>query len=120
MRRNKVYGSGKAGLYFRPEEPAIRCAHRNYIEDNHIEDSGTSETPGIGIDLAGAVDGTVLRGNRIINTANGHTKIGIRIAPQVTNLTLSENKIVNVAQAVQDERHTAHTDQAARRMPERE
>jgi hypothetical protein len=104
VRRNRVYNAGKAGLYFRPEEPATRSAHRNVIEGNLFQDTGTSESPGIGIDLAGAVDGTVLSDNHIVNSCEGHTSVGIHIGSGVTNLTLSGNEYVNVSRAVHDER----------------
>ncbi len=102
MRNNRVYDSGIAGMYFRPEEPMARAAHRNVVEENLFWDAGTVERPGIGIDVAGAVDGVVLRGNRIVNPDGGHLKTGIRISGQVTNLQLSENEITGVEINIQD------------------
>ena len=102
MRNNRVYGSGKAGLYFRPEEPAHRCAHRNLVESNLFEGAGAAEAPGVGIDIAGAVDSVVLCRNRIVNSPGGHMRVGIRIAAHVTQLTLAGNEIVGPASSVED------------------
>jgi hypothetical protein len=102
MRNNRVYDSGIAGLYLRPEEPTARAAHRNVIEGNLFWDAGTVERPGIGIDLAGAVDGVVIRANRIVNPDGGHLQTGIRVSSQVTNLQLSENEVTGAEHDIQD------------------
>ena len=99
---NRVYDSGKAGLYFRPEEPPFRCAHRNVVESNLFQGGGTAEAPGVGIDVAGAVEGVVLCRNRIVNPPGGQMLTGIRISPHVTQLSLEENEITGVASAVED------------------
>jgi hypothetical protein len=104
MRDNQVYDSGKAGLYFRPEEPTIRSAHRNRIESNLFQNAGTEEQPGVGIDLAGAVDGVELCQNQILNPPDGHMRTGIRIARGVTNLVLMGNQMVGVEYDVEDQR----------------
>jgi len=53
MRCNRVYDSGKAGLYFRPEPHPNRCPHRNRIESNLFHGAGTPDAAGVGIDVAG-------------------------------------------------------------------
>ena len=104
MRNNRVYDSGKVSLYFRPDEPAVRCAHRNVVESNLFENAGTAESPGIGIDLAGAVEGVELRYNRIVNPPDGHMKTGIRVGKDVSDLTLDGNVTSGVEQEVDDQR----------------
>jgi parallel beta-helix repeat protein len=102
IRENRVYDSGKAGLYFRPDEPSYRCAHRNQVESNLFEGAGKAERPGVGIDVAGAVDGVVLRENRIVNPPGGHLQIGIRIAEHVTRIVVAENEFTLVPHTVVD------------------
>ena len=102
MRHNLVRNSGKVGIFFRPEEPVIRAAHRNVVESNTIENAGTPDAPGIGIDLAAAVDRVVLRANRITNPEGGHMQTGVRISEAVTDLTLEGNRIEGVACEVED------------------
>ncbi len=104
MRNNRIYDSGKVGIYFRPDDPAVRCAHRNVVEDCLVENAGTAEAPGVGIDLAGAVAGVVLRNNRIVNPDGGHMATGIRIGEAVTELTLEGNDVAGVACEVEDRR----------------
>jgi len=100
MRSNRVYNSGKVGIYFRPDEPTIRCAHRNVVESSLIDGAGTAEEPGVGIDLAGAVDGVALRYNRIVNPEGGHMETGIRVGKDVTNLTLEANVIAGTEDGI--------------------
>jgi parallel beta-helix repeat protein len=95
LRNNQVYNSGKAGLYFRPEEPPIRCPHRNLVEENLFEDAD------IGIDMEGAVEGVVLRENHIVDT-KGTMKAGLRIGEHVTDLTLKDNAFQGIQRPVVD------------------
>ncbi len=105
LRDNRICNSGKAGVFFRADEPPIRCAHRNVVENCVIENAGTAEAPGVGIDLAGAVDRVVLRGNRIINPPGGFMETGVRIGERVTNLTLEGNEILGATRRVEDLRN---------------
>ena len=100
MRNNRVYDSGKAGLYFRSEEPPIRCPHRNVVESNLFRNAE------IGIDVAGAVEGVVLRNNRIVDT-EGRMEAGLRIGEHVTHLTVKDNTFEGVKHPVVDLRTEA-------------
>ena len=102
MRHNRVFDSGKVALRFRPDEPTVRCAHRNLVEDNLFQGAGTADAPGVGIDLAGAVDEVVLRRNRVVNPPNGHIATGLRIGKDVTRLTLDANAFESVPCEVED------------------
>jgi len=102
MRHNLVRNSGKVGIFFRTDEPIVRAAHRNVVESNVIENAGAPDTPGTGIELAGAVDRVVLRANRITSSEGGHMETGIRIAEAVTNLTLDGNRIEGAECDVED------------------
>lgn len=95
LRNNRVYDSGKVGLYFRPEEPPIRCPHRNVVESNLFQNAE------IGIDVASAVEGVVLQNNRIVDT-EGHMEAGLRIGEHVANLTLKDNTFEGVKRPVVD------------------
>lgn len=102
MRNNRVYDSGRVGIYFRPDQPTRRCAHRNLVESNLVQNAGSAENPGIGIDLAGAVDRVVLRDNHIVNAKGGHMQTGIRIAKDVTNLEVDDNRFEGMKREVED------------------
>jgi hypothetical protein len=96
MRHNRVYDSGVAGLLVRDDQPAARAAHRNTIEHNTFENAGTADSPGIGIDVRGAADGLVIRGNQFVNPAAGHLATGIQLRAGV-DAEIAENRFENVA-----------------------
>jgi len=104
MRNNRIHDSGKVGIYFRPDTPTIRCAHRNVVEDCLVEGVGTADNPGIGIDLAGAVEDVVLRNNRIVNPDGGSMETGIRVGEEVVNLTMDANDVAGAANPLEDQR----------------
>ena len=103
MRGNTVRGCTEKGFHVRPD-PRHQAAHRNLVEDNLFEDIGSQEAPAHAIDVDGPVDGMVLRKNRVVCTRPGLTATGLRIGPEVTNLTLDANSFEGVPVEVQDER----------------
>ena len=103
MRRNTVRSCTEKGLYVRPD-PRHQAAHRNVVEDNLFEDIGVEETPAWAMDINGPVDRMVIRANRVVCTRPGITEAGIRICPEVTDLTLAANAFDGVPVEVKDER----------------
>jgi len=101
MRRNRVRKIGKVGLYFRPESPPCRVAHRNLVEENIFEDIGSEENRGIAIDVSAAVEDVVIRANRIA-CSNGKTEIGIRLVGDVVSCEIDANSIEGVPVPIQD------------------
>lgn len=100
MRNNRVYDSGIAGLLFR-DDPAPRAAHRNVVDGNLFDNAGTADAAGVGIDVAGPVDGIVLRENRIVNPAGGYLRTGIRIGAGVGSVELMDNQFENLEQEIE-------------------
>ena len=92
MRGNTIRRCSKSGLVYR-DDPAPQAAHANRIEENLIEDIGTPEQPGCGIDLNAPVSGTILRRNSIHCTQPGLMKTGIRIGAAVADVVLEDNTI---------------------------
>ena len=103
MRGNTVRRCTEKGLYVRPD-PRHQAAHRNLVEDNLFEDIGAEGAPVHAIEIDGPVDGMVLRRNRVVCTCPGLAASGLRIGPEVTNLTLEANSFEGVPVEVRDER----------------
>lgn len=97
---NTVRRSGKVGVLFRPERGKDFAGHRNRLEKNRIEDSGGEE--GIGIDIQGGTEKTVLRGNQLVETRGPARRIGVRLGAETGDITLAENTIQGFAMEVQD------------------
>jgi hypothetical protein len=101
MRGNTVHRCSQSGLVYR-DDPPHQAAHNNLIENNLFEDIGTLDNPGYGIDLAGPVNGTILRRNRIVCTQAGLMQAGIRIGTRVGSVTLDENRVEGIHRDVED------------------
>ena len=101
MRGNTVRRCHSGGLVYR-DDPPHQAAHNNLVEGNLFEDVGTLEKPGYGIDMSAAVQGNVLRRNRIVCTRPGLMKAGVRVGPKVTTLTLDGNVVEGIPCAVED------------------
>ncbi len=101
MRGNTIRRCAEHGLLFRGEL-AHQAAHRNTVEDNRIEDIGTPEVPGVGIDLVAPVTDTILRRNRIVCTRDGLMRAGIRIGREVGALAMGCNEVIGIPVAVED------------------
>jgi len=103
VRANVIERNGRAGIYFRPEQPADRLPHRNRFVDNRIADNGGAESH-CGIWLRDKVDGTVLQANELVDTGAGRQQIGIRIDAEVgkDEVTLIANRFVGMQTDVED------------------
>jgi hypothetical protein len=102
IRDNDIRSSGKAGVLFRPERGKAFAPHRNRLEKNRINDSGSES--GVGIDIQGEVDGLVLTGNVLRETRGTASRTGIRIGPRVGSVELKGNDIDGFAMPVADQR----------------
>ena len=106
VRGNTVRRSGTQGILFREHPVDRRDPHRNLIESNLIEDSGTKGDC-VGIEMLGTAGNVVLRGNRIADTRRRHrsrTRIGIRIGEKVKRVTIEGNTFEKMEQEVVDRR----------------
>jgi hypothetical protein len=98
--RNTIRRSGKVGILFRPERGPAFAAHRNRFEENHVEDSGPAD--GVAIDVQGATESVILRGNELVETRGPAARIGIRLGAETKNIELAENHFQGFATEVRD------------------
>ncbi len=104
MRDNDVKNSGKAGILFRDEPGGLDFwANRNLIENNRILDSGGDQ--GVGIDIQGKTKDVRIIGNTIRETRDPLSRVGIRIAPEAGEITMTDNQIDGFHTAVEDQRN---------------
>jgi hypothetical protein len=101
VRDNDIVRSGKVGVLFRPERGQGFTPDRNRIQGNRIVDSGPAGT-GVGIDIQGLTDGTVLTGNIIRESRASQSQAGIRIAATVGSVQLEDNEIAGYPTSVLD------------------
>lgn len=96
IRGNQIERNGKAGIYYRPEQPSQRLPHRNVWENNLIADNGR-DAEGYGMWVRDAVAGTVIRGNQFVGG-----QLGIRIDPEALDVALEGNTFDGVPVEVED------------------
>ncbi|NCO34663.1 MAG: hypothetical protein AUJ92_01265 [Armatimonadetes bacterium CG2_30_59_28] len=101
MRCNTVRRCSKDGLVYR-DDPPHQAAHNTVVADNLFENIGTTEEPGVGIDLAGPANGTVVRGNRVCCTQPGLMEAGIRIGERAGTVVLDGNSVAGIEVEVED------------------
>jgi hypothetical protein len=94
VRRNVVRASGKVGVLFRDESRAF-AGHRNLVEENQIIDSGPEE--GVGIDVRGETEGVNITANQVRETRGAARRVGIRIGPKASHITLADNQVEGYA-----------------------
>ena len=104
IRDNVIRRSGQHGVIFREHVHPARDPHRNVLERNVIEDSGTKGEC-VAIEMLGTAEGVVLRDNVIRDTrrkSKTRQRIGLRIGPGIRNLTqencIYENMEVDVVE----------------------
>ncbi len=100
MRDNEITRSSQVGVVFRPTRGKPFAAHRNLLENNRIVDSGSEK--GIAVDVRGATESVVFRGNHILETRGPAARIGIRLGKETKDIELTDNHIQGFATAVQD------------------
>jgi len=94
LRRNRIASNGQDGVFFRNESLGM-AAHRNRLEDNIIENNGTTGKAA-GIRIRGQTNDLVFKNNTIRDTrASGSQTqtVGIRIEEEVGKIILEGNKI---------------------------
>jgi hypothetical protein len=97
VRGNVIRSSGKVGVLFRDESRSF-AGHRNRVERNQIIDSGSEE--GVGIDVRGETEGVEIIGNHVRETRGAERRIGIRIGPKASHITLADNQVEGYATEV--------------------
>jgi len=100
VRDNDIRASGEVAILFRKEPEAAFQGNRNLIEKNRI--LGLTQDRGIGIDIQGPTKSVTIAGNEIRETQAPRERVGIRIGPEVEQITLDHNRIEGFAQAVVD------------------
>jgi hypothetical protein len=100
VRGNRIEGSGRVGILFRPERGTGFTATGNLIEGNTIRNSGGDE--GIGVDIQGVTAGNRIEGNRIDDTRGPAQRVGIRIGSDAGDNVIADNTITNLATSVLD------------------
>jgi hypothetical protein len=107
LRRNTVRANAQDGVFFRNESLGM-AAHRNRLEENIIENNGTSDSAA-GIRIRGETRDLTFRANVIRDTRTGGAvtqTVGIRIEENVGPIVLEENTI-EAKTPVEDRRKAA-------------
>jgi parallel beta-helix repeat protein len=94
LRKNQVRGNQQAGIHFRNESEGM-AGHRNRIEENVIENNGTTK-PAPAIQVRGETRDLVFKNNVIRDTRpEGEQKqlVGIQLEEKVGVVVLEGNKI---------------------------
>lgn len=100
VRHNRIEGSGKFGVLFRPERGEGFTATGNLFEHNHIVNSGGDD--GVAVDIQGVTAGNTITSNTIEETRGPAQRIAIRIGRDAGENTLTPNDIAGVATAMVD------------------
>ncbi len=96
--------NGEVGVLFRNEGPEFRAGHRNRIENCTICDTG-KDKPGIGIDIQGKTQDITISNTKVVNTAGGNQKTGIRIGKEAQRIVLQDNTFDGCPTSVEDLRN---------------
>ena len=93
--------NGEVGVLFRNEGVEFRAGHRNRIESCTIRDTG-KDKPGIGIDIQGKTQDITIRNTKVVNTAGGNQKTGLRIGKEAQRIVLQSNTFDGCPTSVED------------------
>lgn len=96
--RNDILRSGEVGVLFRPEGGKDFAGHRNRLEENHIVDTGGTNS--VAVDIQGGTEGIILRGNRIEETRGAANRTGVRLGADTQDIQLDTNRITGFATPV--------------------
>ncbi len=99
FRGNRIVANGRAGVHVRPERDD-NAAHRCIFEANVLSrNAGPGEAAFL---IEGATRDTVLRSNAITDDRGpAAAEVGVRIAPEVGNVTLDANVIAGFSVDIQ-------------------
>jgi len=101
---NDVLRSGKVGVLFRAERGKDFAPHRNRLERNRIVDSGSEA--GVAVDVQGETQEVAISGNQIQETRAPAQRVGIRLGPMTSEITLTDNRVVGFSRDIEDLRAT--------------
>jgi len=101
---NEVLRSGKMGVLFRAERGKDFAPHRNRLERNRIIDSGSES--GVAVDVQGETQEVTISGNQIQETRAPAQRVGIRLGPKTSEITLADNRFAGFSREVEDLRAT--------------
>ncbi len=104
-RRNEIRNSGRAGVIFIPGDGRVAPPNYCRLEANRILDNGGED--GIGVDVQGTATGLVIARNEILETRVPAKRTGVKIAAEVGEVKLIENKIEGFSIPLSDLRRTA-------------
>jgi len=96
-----VEQNGEVGVLFRNEGAEFRAGHRNRIENCTIRDTG-KEKSGIGIDIQGKTQDITISNTKVVNTASGNQRTGIRIGKEAQRIVLQSNTFDGCPTSVED------------------
>jgi hypothetical protein len=100
VRNNRVIGSGKVGLLFRPDLGKEFTGNRNRIEKNRLVDNGADD--GTAVDVGAGTESIVFVGNEITETRGAAHRTAIRLGPETRLITLHDNRIKGFAKDVEE------------------
>ncbi|MEN6301217.1 MAG: right-handed parallel beta-helix repeat-containing protein [Armatimonadia bacterium] len=93
IRHNHIANSGVCGVLFREHPHSGRDPHRNVLEHNVIENSGTKGDC-VAIEMLGAAEDVVLRDNQLLDSlkrGKSRRRIGLRVGKNIRNLVCERN-----------------------------
>lgn len=96
VRRNIITGNQRGGVYWRAEA-APMAAHRVLFENNTVRDN-----EGWGLFVDGATEGTIIRGNTIVDSGLGRQTTGIRLGKKAGRVTIEGNTVKAEMELVDD------------------
>jgi len=96
---NQILGSSEVGVLFRPEGGKDFAGHRNCLEENHIVNTGGTNS--VAVDIQGGTESIILRGNRIEETRGAAGRTGVRLSAETKDIQLDANHINGFATEVQ-------------------
>ena len=103
IRNNEIVNSVIGGILFRnPTRGKDFWANRNTVENNRIVDSGNEK--GIAIDVTGHTKDVTIVGNKIVETRQPASRIGIRIGADAKNIRLNDNQVEGFMKSIDDQR----------------
>lgn len=96
--KNEIRRSRDVGVLFRPERGKDFAGHRNRLLMNRLTDNGGAKSAAI--DIQGATEAVVLKGNEIIETRLAAERIGVRLGRDTRDIQLQGNRIEGFAKDV--------------------
>jgi hypothetical protein len=99
IRENDIRRSREAGIHFRGGNKAF-APHRNRFERNRIVDSGGEK--GVAIDINGQTESVTIVKNKLRETREPMSRIGILIGAETRDIKCADNVIEGFAVPISD------------------